>query len=266
MAHDFTLAKYAELCEALLDSGYETATVAEYLAQGQRFVRVAVLRHDVDRWPENAVHMAELEHGKGVRGTYYSRATPQVLHARAIRKIVSLGHEIGYHYETLATSNGNYDRAIQLFEKNLAAMRTLYPVQTIAMHGSPLSRYDNRDLWKRCDYHHYGLLGEVYLDVDYARAGYATDTGRSWSAARRNVRDRPLSSDARAFPKLAGTNDLIALVRSRHLPHLLLQIHPERWAWSTWTYVRSYITDVAVNSVKLTLAHSSWSMVGAKNV
>ena len=254
MAHDFTLAKYAELCEAVLDSGYMTATVAEHMTQSQRFARVVILRHDVDRWPENAVRMAELEHSKGICSTYYFRAAPQGFRVEPIRQIASWGHEIGYHYETLATTKGDYHKAVQVFEQNLATMRKLYPVQTIAMHGSPLSRYDSRDLWQRYDYRQYGLLGEVYLDVDYSRVGYVTDTGRSWGAVRRNLRDRPLNGDVLALPHLSGTDDLIALVCSQHCPRLLIQVHPERWAWSAWTFVRSFLADVAVNFAKLALS------------
>ena len=61
MALDFTLAKYAELCEAVLDSGYVPVTVAQHLAQPEQFDRVVLLRHDVDRWVENAVH-SQMQH------------------------------------------------------------------------------------------------------------------------------------------------------------------------------------------------------------
>lgn len=254
MIHDFTLAKYAQLCEAVLDTGYETATVVEYLTQPHGFARVVIWRHDVDRWPENAVRMGELEHSLGISSTYYFRATRQVFRSDLIRTLAAWGHEVGYHYETLATCNGNYNRAIQLFEQNLAAMRALYPVQTVAMHGSPLSRYDSRALWERFDYREYGLLGEVYLDIDYSRVGYVTDTGRSWGALRRNLRDRPLNDSIMKLPSLSRTDDLVALVRSQHCTHLLIQAHPERWAWSTRTFVRSYLADSVVNLAKLALS------------
>ena len=40
-----------------------------------------------------------------------------------------------------------FELAICDFERNLRRFRKLYPVKTICMHGSPLSKWDNRDLW-----------------------------------------------------------------------------------------------------------------------
>ena len=42
--------------------------------------------------------------------------------------------------------------AIDDFRLNLEKLRKLYPVKTICMHGSPFSKWDNRDLWKKYDY------------------------------------------------------------------------------------------------------------------
>ena len=66
-----------------------------------------------------------------------------------IKKIVGLGHEIGYHHEDLSLSRGDYKVAIKHFKVAMDRFRKLYPVKTICMHGSPLSKWDNRDLWKK---------------------------------------------------------------------------------------------------------------------
>lgn len=57
---DFTMAKYGELCRLLLGAGYTPVTVNRYLTDPPRG-RTVVLRHDVDRKPENARTMARLE-------------------------------------------------------------------------------------------------------------------------------------------------------------------------------------------------------------
>jgi hypothetical protein len=54
------------------------------------------------------------------------------------------------------------------FETRPAQFRNIYPVTFICMHGSPLSRHDNRALWKTCDYREFGIIGEPCFDVDYA--------------------------------------------------------------------------------------------------
>jgi hypothetical protein len=65
-----------------------------------------VLRHDVDISPTAALKMAEIEHGMGVRSTYFiwlSSDHHNSLEGRSvyiIRQICRLGHEIGLHYDT----------------------------------------------------------------------------------------------------------------------------------------------------------------------
>ncbi len=76
---------------------------------------------------------------------------------------------------------------------NLERLRKLYPVKTICMHGSPLSKYDNRKLWEKHDYKDYGIIGEPYFDVDFSRVLYLTDTGRCWDGFDYSVRDKVIS-------------------------------------------------------------------------
>ncbi|MDO9537329.1 MAG: hypothetical protein Q7J68_03315 [Thermoplasmata archaeon] len=51
---DFTLEKYSELLLALIGK-YRIMTVADYLTRPER-EHIAVLRHDVDKFPGRAVH------------------------------------------------------------------------------------------------------------------------------------------------------------------------------------------------------------------
>ena len=150
---DFTLKKYEELCLALLDSGYTPLAVYSYLkGQKNKNNKLVVLRHDIDRKCGNALRMAELEHELGIQSTYYFRV-PYTFKPEMIVKI--LGHEVGYHYEVLSKAKGDYEKAVELFEQELNEFRKIVDVKTIGMHGSPLSRYDNRDLWKRYDFNEF---------------------------------------------------------------------------------------------------------------
>ena len=84
---DFTLKKYKDLCLGLLDSGYTPLTVYSYLKeQKNNNNKLAVLRHDIDRKPKNALRMAELEHELGIQSTYYFRV-PYTFKPEIIRKI-----------------------------------------------------------------------------------------------------------------------------------------------------------------------------------
>ena len=58
------------------------------------------------------------------------------------------------------------------------------------MHGSPLSKYDNRLIWKEYDYKSLDLVGEPYYDLNYKDILYLTDTGRCWDGYKYSVRDK----------------------------------------------------------------------------
>ena len=64
--------------------------------------KFVILRHDVDAWHLDSLQFAKLEHSLGIRGTYCFQTGPNGFYGEIIRQIAELGHEIGYHYETMA--------------------------------------------------------------------------------------------------------------------------------------------------------------------
>jgi len=58
------------------------------------------------------------------------------------------------------------------------------------MHGSPLSKYDNRDIWGKYNYKSLGITAEPYFDLDFNDVFYITDTGRKWDGASVSIRDK----------------------------------------------------------------------------
>ena len=93
--------------------------------------------------------MAKIQHSLGIKGSYYFRLFSKPGNEAIIKQIVSLGHEIGYHYDDLTACKGNHQNALNRFQKNLNYLRQFAPVTTITMEGAPLSKYDNRNLWKQ---------------------------------------------------------------------------------------------------------------------
>ena len=185
---DFTFRTFRLLLSTLKAQHYTFQTFVQFLRDPAS--RAIILRHDVDARKLNSLHVAQLESELGITGTFNFRIVPRSFDTEVIRKIKEMGHEIGYHYEDLTLTRGNYDHAILLFEQNLAKIRQVAPVETICMHGSPLSKYDNRKLWERYDYRDYGVLGEPYFDIDFSKVLYLTDTGRRWDGERVSVRDK----------------------------------------------------------------------------
>ncbi|MGC9151922.1 MAG: hypothetical protein ACP5F6_09235 [Microbacter sp.] len=240
---DFTLTKYQCLLIALRKKGYDFRTVESYF-KGNKNGRFVLLRHDVDACPECSLRMAEMEHAMAIQATYYFRIVAQSNQPEIIRKIVSLGHEIGYHYEDLTLAKGDFTKAVNLFDEHLRYFRTFYPVQTICMHGSPMFSFDNRDLWKRVYYRDWQLLGEPYFDINFHQVGYLTDTGRRWNDFKSNRRDRV---NAAFRLDVKTTDQLIEAIEHHYLPdQWMMTTHPQRWTnhWGKW------ITEWTLQQIK----------------
>jgi hypothetical protein len=247
---DFTLEKYRQLCTALLASGYQVCTVVQYLSRTGRNGKTAVLRHDVDRKPGNALRMAILEQSLGIISTYYFRMNKSVFKRDMIKTIAGMGHEIGYHYEALDKAKGNYEKAIKIFERELAEFRKVADVKTICMHGNPLTKWDNRDLWSKYDFRSFGLVGEAYLS--FSSITYLSDTGRTWSS-KYKVKDRLPSAcnDGEADTAIVdSTDDCIALIKRSEINALYLLVHPERWSYNMIDWTTYFILDTGVTLAK----------------
>ncbi|MGB2965676.1 MAG: hypothetical protein WBB69_17000 [Anaerolineales bacterium] len=247
---DYSLYKYGTLCQALTESDYQNITIQECLETppGECPERFILLRHDVDRQPKLSLELAELENQFGLRSTYYFRTHPVSYKPRIIQKIHQLGHEIGYHYETLSDSNGDVGQALALFSENLTKMRDLVPVKTAAMHGRPLSHWDNRLIWKEGSLEQFDLIGEAYLSLDYNKIDYFSDTGRTWHPSRYNVRDKT-SQHVRYV--METTDDLIDHIRSGISDQICILTHPERWPSKPMHWIYQTGIDLALNQVKV---------------
>src|SRR5690625_7641278 len=92
-----------------------------------------------------------MQHERGISGTYYFRLVPESFDKGIIREIAGLGHEIGYHYETMDTARGNPDLALRQFEEGLERLREIAEERTACMQGRPLRKYDNRHHWTQVD-------------------------------------------------------------------------------------------------------------------
>ena len=225
---DFTLKKYEKLCEAIVSSEYSPMKMETYF-ELQRPVGSITLRHDVDRMPENALKMAEIENRYNIKSTYYFRTRPDVFIPSLIKKIADLGHEIGYHYEVLDTADGNFEKAIKIFEEDLSRFREICNVKTICMHGNPLSKWTNKDLWGEYNFEDFGIIGEPYLSIDYTLVTYFTDTGRAWNESRYSVKDVIDSKTNQAAGRIKNTDHLIEIIKEGNFEQICILVHPNRW-------------------------------------
>jgi len=154
----------------------------------------------------------------------------------------------GYHYEDLAIAKGDLSKAIAHFGTRPAQFRHIYPVTTICMHGSPLSRHHNRALWKTYDYREFGIIGEPCFDVDYTKVFYITDTGRGWSHTGAGIRVRV---DSGFDIRVNSTAHLADLAGQGELPdQVMITVHPQRWHDRGVLWVRELVWQRVKNGVK----------------
>lgn len=270
---DFTLHTYKRLLETLLSKNYSFQAFSQYLKEPAH--RSVILRHDIDAKKMNSLQTARMEYEMGIAGTYYFRMVPESFDEDVIRKIHKLGHEIGYHYEDVSACAARrapnqkklQDQlmadAIESFRNNLGILRRIVPVETICMHGSPLSRRDNRLLWQYYDYRDFGISGEPYFDLDFDKILYLTDTGRRWDGGSVSVRDKAMrrqrdekaeelrdpgmeerkNEEQRATVyRFRSTFDIINSAESNSLPDkIMLTIHPQRWTDKPLPWLRELI-------------------------
>jgi len=244
---DFSLVTYYDLLHAFGSSGYRIINFLDYV-ESIRPNKFVILRHDVDRNPKNALRMAKMERHLGIRASYYFRVIGISHHDAIVREIASMGHEIGYHYEDLTAANGRVQCAIESFEKELSLFRELYPVKTICMHGSPLSRWDNRELWEYCDYRDFGIVGEPYFDIDFHEVLYLSDTGRRWDGKAVSIRDKVASGITH---NLKSSADILRSLNHNQLPDkIMMNTHPHRWNDSLIPWLKELIWQNMKNAGK----------------
>lgn len=284
---DFTLSQYQQLLKTLQNQGSVFQTFAEFIRpdsyRGPK-ARAIVLRHDVDKLPQNSLRFARIQAGIGIKGTYYFRAVAESWDKEIIKEIAALGHEVGYHYETMDSASAKlkrsgspvstglkvksdkfkveenseaYDKLLDLayedFCFNLEKLRKLVPVSTICMHGSPRSRFDNKAIWSKYNYKDLGLIGEPYYDVDFDQVFYLTDTGRRWDGWKSSVRDKVPQQEEWLKQGLVfhSTEDIIKAIEEKRLPdRVLFTFHPQRWTEGGLPWLKELVLQKAKNQIK----------------
>lgn len=278
---DFTLAAYKQLLLTLKQVGYSFYTFEDW-CDGKAHGQSVILRHDVDLKVANSLIIAGIEAELGIRATYYFRVVPQSNQPEIIKSIAGLGHEIGYHYEDLSLFHGDVEKSIDHFKTQLHYFRQFYPVRTICMHGSPTSKWDNRDIWKAYNYHDFGIVGEPYFDFlgvvpsnVNQKKSYFTDTARMWDGDKYNLRDKPTTghkftsanSDAINSKKVTGstskknnlsecnrihsTFDLIDCLQTKQSRNvIMITTHPQRWTDNYVDWFFEFMKQKVKNQIK----------------
>ena len=259
---DFTIKIYQKLLDSWQKIGYVFQTFKAFSVDAPIQMSNAlskpliILRHDVDKMPQNSLMFSKIQAERGINGTYYFRTVKESWDEAIIKEIVALGHEVGYHYETMDSCHGNIDKAYDEFCRNLEKFRKFVNITTICMHGSPLSKFDNRVIWSKYDYRSLGIIGEPYFDLDFNKTYYLTDTGRRWDGQMVSLRDKAMSTNPITNPDFLNrsyhsTSDIIDAIERDDFPTpVMMTFHPQRWTDNKFLWGKEFIVQNLKNQIK----------------
>jgi len=222
---DFTFAAFDAFCGRI--ASLSVYTVADYLARPTPSpTPFVILRLDVDYREAHAVQMAQIAQRHHLRGSFYFRDRHGLFNLEVMRRIAALDHEVGYHFETLDTCQGDFEAAERLFLDHLEQLRRAgLVIRTVAAHGSPPTAptyRSNLDLVSRSSrlLERAGLLGETTLSIDFTQITYASDATWRWrrySGFKPGMQGRPTSLSE------------ITKDSSRGAIGLYINFHPHQW-------------------------------------
>ncbi len=186
---------YQEFLDKILSLGYQPIRVMDYYNHVSYNKKTIVMRHDVDDSAAVALQMAKAEQAKGIKSTYYFRwktANPEV-----IKAVKAMGHEVGLHYETLATysrehhitSADQITPEIQaVLKQNLKSEITEFKqkfgeMYTLSSHGAEenikLKVTNYQAIFKDRNPGDFGVLGEAYGEI-IKHFTYMSDADGIW--------------------------------------------------------------------------------------
>ncbi|MDD3323369.1 MAG: NAD-dependent epimerase/dehydratase family protein [Paludibacter sp.] len=149
----FTYKNWEKVCISFSNKGKCGKTAIEVLDK-KNTDGFLIFKHDVETSPERALDIAKIESKYMHKGSYYVQAylLDSDKNVRILKQIKELGHEVTYHHDVLDSCSGNFESAIQEFEKMLNKFRQNgFDVKTVCQHGNPIKNRigytSNRDLY-----------------------------------------------------------------------------------------------------------------------
>ena len=209
------------------------------------------LKHDVECSPKRALDLAIIAHKYNIRATFYFQFSVFKDNIDIARQIIGYDHEIGYHYDVLDASSGDYNKALSMFLEHISFFRSHgFLIKTICPHGNPLLERNgwssNKDFLRSSEIR---KALRCYFDVviDWPNHfaptySYVSDAGYSWN----QVVD--IAENDRSYSSDLPIESILKYISSTR--NLVISTHPHRWRRSfvsQWIiYIRfSFLKSIA---------------------
>lgn len=185
----WTYEHYCSCLEMAKEQGYAISSIQE----AERFTDkqpLIILRHDIDRSIPKALNMARTENALGIRATYFVRVHASSYNIfeynayMALKEILSLGHEIGLHFEAVDFTHITGEDPLDIFLREKQVLETVLniPVVTAAAHGehSPAGTQHNRSFFDNISKETVGIRHNAYEKVFFGDMKYISDSFGFW--------------------------------------------------------------------------------------
>lgn len=174
--HDFTSTQYVELLR-LAKSNYKFIGYRE-LAASKRFV---LWRHDCDYSLNRSLRLAQFEHEESVKSTYFLNPHCEFYNllekgqAQIVAQILSLGHEIGLHFDAAYYDIESEDQLDELVEREAAWLKNWFGIEPAAF-----SFHNPTEFLLACERDTYGGLINCYSRTFKTTIPYCSDSNGYW--------------------------------------------------------------------------------------
>ncbi len=231
-----TYRQYIDFCQEICNAGVPFYTVEEACSNiGSLRKPFVIIKHDVEDKPEKALRIGTIEHRFVIKATYYAHSffLRKPKHAAILKELVSLGHEIGYHYDVLDSNDGNKSKAIQEFREALACFADDgFAIKTVCPHGNPLKKRvgysSNKDFFLDSEIRKlFNDVVDVYITFpDMVDEDYLYITDASYAHLYRDAKSTRTDATER-WSALNGTDEIIQMVRDGH--SMIISTHSHRY-------------------------------------
>ena len=167
-----TLEDYRVLLENFLLNDYKFVSYDNIISNKKH----AIIRHDIDFIPEDALYLAKIEKNYNIKGYYFFLVNTSFynINSNKVKKVInhlmSFGHNIGLHFDPHFSKN-NLASDIKK-EKILLESITQKKVEVISFHR-PLKKLLNNN--KK-----YANAMHTYMPKFFSKIGYVSDSTGEW--------------------------------------------------------------------------------------
>lgn len=177
MICNFTLKHYEEICNIIAKSQYK---VCFFNNCSSDFRNILILRHDVDLSLEQSIKLAKIENKYNIKSTFLIwLRSPfynifEKKYSDIIYEIISLGHQIGLHFDESAYKIENEIDLNNYIEKEIHILESFFEtnIYVVSMHRPSKWILDNDIQLKK--------YINVYSKMYFEKFKYISDSRRQW--------------------------------------------------------------------------------------